>query len=117
MKSLEAKLEIMVKYYTEIQTALFWHRNLMSRTREKNKYLDEDDYTSLLVHWQNRANDAREARNGHLLLARKFKEKLDTLKYEMLSKPGLYCNVCCTRLMVRNTCTVFCPNKGCGAEQ
>lgn len=80
MKALESKLEIMVKYYTEIQTALFWHRNLMSRTREKNKYLDEDHYTSLLVHWQNRVNDAREARNNHLVFARKFKEKLGESK-------------------------------------
>jgi hypothetical protein len=80
MKALETKLEIMVTYYTEMQTALFWHRNFMSRTREKNKYSGDDDYTSLLVHWQKRANDAREARNDHLASARKFKNKLEVLK-------------------------------------
>lgn len=33
---------------------------------------------------------------------------------DVISKPGLYCRVCCTKLMVKNVCTVFCPNKKCG---
>lgn len=80
MKTLEAKLEIMVRYCTEIQTVIFWHRNFMSRTREKNKYVGDDDYSSLLKHWEERARDAREVRNSHMQLARKFKERLDVLK-------------------------------------
>ena len=45
----------------------------------------------------------------------------DTQAYEhmdgLVTRPGLYCDICCTRLMVKNVCTIFCPNKGCGAEQ
>lgn len=80
MKTLRAKLEITVNYYTEIQNALFWHRSFMSRTREKNKYATDDEYKSVLVHWHERANEAKEYRDEHLVKARKLKEKLEALK-------------------------------------
>ena len=35
----------------------------------------------------------------------------------LINSPGLYCKICCARLMVKNVCTVFCPNKACGGEQ
>lgn len=35
----------------------------------------------------------------------------------LINAPGFYCKVCCASLMVKNVCTVFCPNKACGAEQ
>lgn len=35
---------------------------------------------------------------------------------EVVSKPGLHCRVCSTKLMVKNVCTVFCPNKKCGEK-
>lgn len=28
--------------------------------------------------------------------------------------PGLYCSRCNTHLMVKDICTIYCPNKNCG---
>jgi pyrroloquinoline quinone (PQQ) biosynthesis protein C len=82
MKTLEAKLELMTSYYTELQNALFWHRNLLSRLREKNKYAkDADpDYKFLIVHWEEKAGDAKYCRDMHMGLARGFKNRLEGLK-------------------------------------
>lgn len=33
---------------------------------------------------------------------------------DLIARPGLYCDICCTRLMVKTVCTIFCPNKKCG---
>lgn len=45
-----------------------------------------------------------------------FKNDADAYKFmnQRIEKPGLYCDKCCTRLMVKNVCTIFCPNKKCG---
>jgi hypothetical protein len=33
---------------------------------------------------------------------------------DRVQKTGLYCDKCCTHLMVKGVCTIFCPNKECG---
>lgn len=82
MKTLETKLELMTSYYTELQNALFWQRNLLSRLREKNKYANDTDpdYKFLIVHWEEKSGDAKYCRDMHMKRARSFKNRLECLK-------------------------------------
>lgn len=50
-----------------------------------------------------------------LEIVARFESDSDAYKFinQRIEKPGLYCKKCSTRLMVKNVCTIFCPNKGC----
>ena len=41
----------------------------------------------------------------------------ENLEEDRVKRPGLYCRVCSSRLMIRGVCTIFCPNKNCERNQ
>lgn len=52
---------------------------------------------------------------------KRFDNMLDirswTEENDRVDRPGLYCRVCSTRMVIRGVCTIFYPNKKCGMNQ
>lgn len=77
MKGFCEKLSLTQKYLKELENSIFWHNSMMSWIRQANSYRQTSkEYPQLLDHALKMVRDRKESRDFHLVLARKFKDKL-----------------------------------------
>ena len=80
MRTFREKLSVTQRYLKELETAIFWHDSMMSWVRQANLYRQASkEYPQLLDHALNMVRDRKEARCSSLVLARKFKSRLEDL--------------------------------------